>query len=395
MKVFHAADLHYSQKNLTWVDKAMSNAVGVAIKERCKIGVIAGDSFDHALSVHEPAFAAYVRHVLNLAAYMPVAVLQGTHSHDRPGSLDILADLPTQHGITVLDDVGTYPVGPAMLLSLPSLNKADPAIMAEGPRAWVNRTLSGMARHAAMARDQGAPTILVTHGTVTGCTTESGYAMVSPDHEFSVEDLARAECDAVMLGHIHRHQSWRGVLTPAGNRTTIAYPGSLARLVHGHHDPVGFLIWDIEPGRAEFAFHPSPARQLLEITFSGPPSIEELRELARTVTPDDAVRIRYEIDEERATSVDKALIRELFAGAETVKIEARVLPVQRVRAAGIGRAATLAEKLGYWCTTTDSGQEHERLAQKLDLLMSQDVEQITSRLIDGDAHANNTRLEAA
>ena len=222
---------------------------------------------------------------------------------------------------------------------------------------------------------------------MTGCQTESGYAMVSPDHEFSVDTLALADTDAVMLGHIHAHQSWPGVLTPTGARSTIAYPGSLARLVHGHHDPVGFLIWDVAPGSASFEFCPSPARQLLEITFDGPPDMDDLRELAKTVKPDDAVRVRFEVDEEHASLIDRDAIRALFAGAETLKIEGRVLPVQRVRAEGIGRALTLADKLARWAKTTDSTEALARLQDKLALLQGHDVDAIVARLVGADEQA--------
>jgi len=392
MKIMHLADLHYGPRHLAWIDRAMTHAVDTAIAAGCDLGVIAGDSFDHALSVHEPAFVAYVRQVLRLAEHMPVVVLQGTHSHDRPGSLDVLKALPTRHRVIVADDLGEYEVAGVRVCTLPSLNKADPDVMAQGAHAWTAAALAEFA--AAHDGTDGIPSILITHGTVTGCSTESGYAMVSPDLEFSVENLAAADCDAVLLGHIHRHQVWPNVRTPSGALTTIAYPGSLARLVHGHHDPVGFLIWTVEPGQATFQFHPSPARQLLEIAFDGLPDMDQLRALAATVQPDDAVRIRWVIDEEHVASVDKQLIRDLFAVAETVKLEPRVLPVQRVRAAGIGQSTSLAQKLAYWSETTGSEAALARLTDRLEMLQSRDVAQIVES-ITGQADEQITMRAAA
>ena len=395
MKVFHVADLHYGPRHLAWVDRAMTHAVDVAIAERCDLAIVAGDSFDHALNVHEPAVAAYLRQVVKLAESMPVVVLQGTYSHDRPGSLDVLKAIPTRHAIHVADTPTQWEVAGVLVTALPSLNKADSAIAETGAQGWVRSTLRGFAERNAQARADGMPTILVTHGTVTGCQTESGYAMVSPDHEFSVDTLADADADAVLLGHIHAHQAWPDVLTQSGARSTIAYPGSLARLVHGHRAPVGFLIWDISPGAARFDFRPSPARQLLEITFDGPPNMEELEELAKSVTAEDAVRIRFEIDEEHAASVDRDAIRELFAGAETLKIEGRVLPVQRVRAEGIGRAATLAAKLEHWAKTTDSEHALTRLQDRLSLLQGHDADSIVARILGADVERSTQVQEAA
>jgi exonuclease SbcD len=153
-------------------------------------------------------------------------------------------------------------------------------------------------------------------------------------------------------------------------------------LVHGHHDPVGFLVWDMEPGKAGFTFHASPARQLLEISFDGTPDLDDLRELAAQVQPDDAVRIRWMVDEEHAASIDKAFIRELFANAESIKLEARVLPVQRVRASGIGKALSLADKLSVWAESTDSKDALERLLPRLEWLQTAEPEQIAARLTE-------------
>jgi DNA repair protein SbcD/Mre11 len=381
IRVLHLADIHYCPKHFKWVDRAMTYAVDTGVAQGCDLAIIAGDSFDHAMGTHEPAFAAFVRQVVRLSGAMPVVVLQGTHSHDRPGSLDVLKAIPTPHEIIVADTLGVHTVNSVKVATLPSLNKAEAGIMADGAKNWTAKTLSALSVAITEQRGQGYPTILVTHGTVTGCTTESGYAMVSPDHEFSVEALASADCDAVMLGHIHRHQSWKNVLTPTGAKTTIAYPGSLARLVHGHMEPVGFLIWELTAGQpGTFTFHESPSRQLLEIDFPGMPDMDEIRHIAAHAGTDDAVRVRWTVDEEHAAAVDKQAIRDLFAGVDSLKLEPRVLPVQRVRAAGIGRAVTVADKLRHWGETTGSMEALPRLLDRLEMVKAEDPEKIVGRI---------------
>lgn len=376
-RIAHISDIHYGRAGqLHWIDRAMQAAIDTAIAQACDLAVLGGDLFDHALSSHDPAFVAAVQAAARLGNAMPTVILQGTHSHDRLGALDVFRALGTKHSIFVCDKPKQFELAGVLISALPSLNRADPN---QRPSAAV---LAGFAEANQKARAEGKPTMVLTHGTVTGSTTESRYAMVGPDHEFGVQELASADADAVLLGHIHRHQSWPDALTPSGSRSTIAYSGSLARLVHGHHDPAGFLVWDIEPGKASFTFHESPARQLLEIAFDGPPDMDDLRELAAQVQPNDAVRIRWTIDEEHAASIDKAFIRELFAGAESVKTEGRVLPVQRVRAAGIGRALSLADKLSVWAESTDSTDAMERLLTRLEWLQTADPEQIAARLTD-------------
>lgn len=394
LKVFHTGDIHMCAKFRTWVNRALSHAVATAVEQQCDLAIIAGDSFDSAISAHEPAFAEFVGHIVALSNHMPVVLLYGTMSHDRPGSLDVFRAIPSKHPIFVVDKPTQFQVGEAFVSCLPSINMAE-IPPSEGKNAWTKRALEGFSAANIAARAEGKPTLLVTHGTINGSTTESHYALVSPDHEMSVESLAAAEADAVMINHIHRHQSWPDVLTPSGARTTIAYPGSLARLVHGHLEPVGFLIWDIEPGSARFAFHESPARQLVEIAFEGPPDLDELRTLAADIGPDDAVRIRWSIDEEHVASVDKALIREIFAAAETVKLEPRVLPVQRTRAAGIGQARTLAERIRVWCEVTGSTPAADRLTARLERLQSADPDVIVRGITGTDTRVDTIQIQEA
>ena len=402
IRIFHAADLHYCPKHLRWVDRAFSHGVDEAIKSGCEIAVIAGDSFDATMGIHEPAVTAYMRQIARLADNMPVIVLQGTFSHDRPGSLDMLREIRGGYPVRVVDEPERFclyrtmsggltfddetPEGQNMIMlavnALPSLNKGDPTIMDLGAKDWAGRIFENFSRHNVSQRQYGIPSILVTHGTVIGSTTESGYAMVSPDHEFSLEMLAAAEADAVLLGHIHKHQNWFEQ-TPSGSQTLIAYPGSIAKLVYGQFDHTGFLIWDLCPGdKVSFHFEPVPSRDLVEISFDGAPDIDELRRIADQLGQDDHVRIRWNIDQEHASTIDKRRIRELFANAGGVKLEGVVNPVQSVRAAGIGRVTSLADKIDYWADTTGDAVAVPGLLDRLEQLRCENPERIVMRLID-------------
>lgn len=411
LTVFHAADLHYCPRHIEWVDRAFSAAVSGAIERNCDLAVIAGDSFDASMGIHEPAFVAYVRQIMCLASCMPVMILQGTFSHDRPGALDLFKTLETAYPILVADEPGAHyllrddqgsswapaiaapldPTGVAAIVSvLPSLNKADPDVMDRGAAAWARERMAGFADLTRSARASGIPSLLVTHGTVTGSVTESGFAMVSPDHEFSAATLLAADCDAVLLGHIHKHQSWTDA-TPSGAQCIIAYPGSIARLVHGHNDPVGYLIWTIDPGNARFEFHGTPARRLVDIVFDGPPDMDDLRECAAGLDANDHVRIRWHIDQEHAHSIDKTAIRDLFGAAGSVKLEGTVDPIVSVRAGGIAKAHTLDAKLALWAQTTGDTASVPALAERLDQLRTADPEVIVARIVGGLSEENGKR----
>ena len=83
------SDLHYSSKNLKEADRCFSYAVGRAIDLAVDVAVISGDATDHALDVHAPAVERLARNVRRLADHCPVLMLQGTYSHEPPGTLSI------------------------------------------------------------------------------------------------------------------------------------------------------------------------------------------------------------------------------------------------------------------------------------------------------------------
>jgi len=208
--------------------------------------------------------------------------------------------------------------------------------------------LAGWAPSHDAAREAGIPSIVVSHGTVSGSLTEHGVPMAGLDHEFTVGSLFASSANAVMLGHIHQHQHW------ANNLTVIAYPGSLGRLHYGEHGVKGFLMWTLGAFNTAFEFVPTPACELIDIDFPGAPDMEQLAKIAKDAPAHARVRLRYVIDEEHRASADKVAMAALFAHCKEVKIEGRIVPVQRQRAAGIGQASTVADKLSRWCELTQT-----------------------------------------
>lgn len=390
LKIMHASDLHYCQKHLEWVDRAFGFACETAINAGVDAVVLSGDLFDSSIGLHEPAVDALFSRVRRLSdAGIPVLILQGTPSHDRPGALAPLRHISDRVLVVdricqvVLDrhvwiqshgwkfapdelDLSGRPISGCFSL-LPSVNRGAVAAAAGAENAglatgeYVLQLCQAWAEGNEARRWVNIPTILVTHGTVSGCQTECATAMVSPDLEFTAGALFAASTSAVMIGHIHSHQEFRD---PTGKRV-IAYPGSITKLIHGHRGKTGFLIWYVGEDGASCEFVEAPSREMIDITFDGPPDMAELARIAETAEGAH-IRLRYSVDEEHRHSVDKAGIRAILGGAADIKIEARINPVVAQRRAGIGSMQTLEDRLKAWCTATST--EPGPLLNRLDQL---------------------------
>jgi exonuclease SbcD len=412
MKFAHASDLHFAPKTLEEVRPCFSVFVETAIAEECDVAVISGDLFDHRVDLHAPAVSCLFQLVARLADHMPVLILQGTYSHDVPGSLDVFRTIGVRFPVYVADKIqqvaltfsndktqcfwrpsegrnlgkvqfeGFVHPTDVLFSCLPPVNKSvvaatagtDNVAFAAGEH--VAAVLEGWAENNLRARAAGIPTVVVTHGTVHGCVTEHGVPMAGLDHEYTTGALFASQASAILVGHIHKHQSWKNPID-AGCYQTIAYPGSIGRLHFGELDPKGFLIWEITAERSLFEFRETPAKRLLEKTFEGIPTEFELAALARDAAGAH-VRIRYTVDEENRSAVDKEAIVAMFKHAGALKLEGTIKPIQRTRSEGMNRASSLREKLDKWCGVTSVAAGP--LVERLDLLQQKDPADIVRNL---------------
>lgn len=378
IRVAHFSDLHYGGRTLAEADRCFTAAINRAMTLGVQAAVVSGDATDHALDLHAPAASRFAAQVRRLADHCPVLLLQGTFSHEPPGTLTTLrllggrfpvhvADRIQQVGLTVdqrwVESPGlsfdALPDGIRALCScVPSANKAVVAAALGAADAspalgeQLARLLCGFAGSNDRARQRGIPTIGVSHGTVFGCVSEHGVPMAGFDHEFTTGALFAAHVQAFMLGHIHRHQAWQRE-GDAGLQV-IAYAGSIGRFHFGEEGDKGFLVWEVGASRATCCLEPTPARRTIDIRFEGRPDIDRMRELlAQQDLRGASVRVRWTVGEEDRAAVDRAAIESLLADAVEVKLEGRVVPIVRTRAAGVSRLPNLADKVSAWCRVTE------------------------------------------
>ena len=375
LRIAQFSDLHYSDKHLAEADRCFTHGVERAIAMNADVAVISGDAIDHALCLHAPAVEGLARNIRRLADHCPVLMLQGTYSHEPPGTLSIFRLLGGRHGVHVADRIGQValtldgrwrasdgwrfdqaPQVPhdmcALFSCVPTVNKASVAAAVGAPAAAVAvgeqlaLLLRGFAASNHAARQAGVPTIGVSHGTVFGCLSEHGVPMAGFDHEFTTATLFAAQAQAFMLGHIHRHQQWEA----SGRR--IAYAGSIGRFYYGEEGDKGFLLWEIGAAIARCALEPTPARRTIDLCFDGKPDLAVIRAAAHDVAG-ACVRVRWSVPDEDRHEVDRSAILRTLDTAAEIKLEGRIVPVVRTRACGMSQAATIADKVRAWASANE------------------------------------------
>lgn len=404
IRVAHFSDLHYSAKNLTEADRCFSYAIDRAIALKADAAVISGDSTDHGLDFHAPAAERLARNIRRLADHCPVLMLQGTFSHEPPGTLSMFRLLGGCFPVYVGDRIGqvgltvdgrwvpsedwcfdVLPEGLRALFScVPSVNKAVVALTvgagaaAQAVGDHLSQLLRGFAASNRDARRRGLATIAVSHGTVFGCVSEHGVPMAGFDHEFTTSALFAAQAQAFMLGHIHRHQSWLSE-GPAACQC-IAYPGSIGRFHYGEEGEKGFLFWELDDAQVRCRFEATPARRMIDVVFDGKPDLDALRGVVAGQDIAGAfVRVRWAVADEDRHEVDRTAIQQLLGAAAETKLEGRIIPVQRTRAAGISRLASLGDKVKAWAHAVEA--KPETLLDCLQTLFAETPECIAARAL--------------
>lgn len=404
VKIAHFSDLHYANETLSEVDRCFGAGIERAIAWGAEAAVVSGDSTDHRLDAHSPALITLANRIRQLSDLCPVLMLQGTFLHEPPGTLDIFRLIGGRFPVFVADgigqvalrdgswhqfsgwcasedDLGAMTAGDALFTCIPTVNKASvaAAVGAQAAAEAVGENLVHLLRGFGLvnqaARAAGIVTVGVSHGTVSGCQSEHGVPMLGLDHEFTSGGLFAAQCSAFLLGHIHKHQHWDQ------DGRVIAYPGSIGRLHYGEIDAKGCLLWDVAAQGASFEFAETPARRMVHFDFPGLPNMEDLARGAADCGS-AFVRIRWSVDEEHRSGVDREAIKAMFAVAAEVKIEARIVPITRSRAAGMSRAQSYTEKLKLWrdATNTPTDGLDERLAE----IQISSPEDIAARILAGE-----------
>lgn len=280
MKILHTGDWHigsFSGPDINGVNAryldictCLDSLVGKATTEKPDLIIIAGDIFHServwaARGLSEVDTAIHYIRLLEKIA--PVVILKGTPNHDGKAQFDTLetafAGDDSVHIYTTpgVNKVYSYGGEAALIAALPGFDRGyyrakHPGLDKEEETEVFTKALADIIIGMKAACEQGLPSILVGHYTITGANMESGQTALFAQYEPVVEPstLMAADYDLVCFGHIHRPQQLEAC------RNTF-YSGAVSALnFNDEAQPRGFYIHDttgIEPSR----FIPLPTRE--------------------------------------------------------------------------------------------------------------------------------------
>ena len=385
MIIAHTADIHAQKSRMDEVLASLLTLEGECVDREVDLIAIAGDLYQAAIhNTENTRFPEFVAAIQRLANVAPVVLIYGTPSHDIKGSLEVLEQLDTTYGVTILrpgveyfltrettkpcvfdDDICVeYGLEDArvdlLIFGIPEPSKdwllaGQPAMGKDESDAAMREGMQKLLLGLAAQRKQHSdiPCLVLYHGQIRGATMDNGEVI---ENALGRDDLAMIDADYYALGDIHKPQQIGDL--------PMYYPGSIYPNNWGETHQCGFNVVEIrdaiEPMEGEYCGffaevtrvpYPHPQQRKIETNaLDSPPQPEEL----------DGYRVWWEItvarEEAGEINTDNMLAAMKGYGAvEGSKVTIKVKPTETVRAGQIAKATTLPEKVALYAE--NSGEE--------------------------------------
>lgn len=403
IRILHFADLHLGVENYGRLNpatglhsrvedflRALDALVERAIGERVDAVLFAGDAYrtkDPSVT-HQREFAKRLARLIR--ADIPTVLLTGNHdipnARGRATSLDIYDALALER-VKVITSPETFTLptrsGPLQIVGLPWLQRSRFLQGEELPTTTVQQReeqLAGIAeewlRNQAKALDPSIPAVALVHASVNGARFGSERSLIlGSDLVLLPSWLDHSQFTYVGLGHIHRYQRLQTV-RPA------FYAGSLERVDFGEEgEEKGYLLVDLEPGRAHPTFCRWEARPFLTIDAKLPADDEEptqrvLAAIAAKPIADAVLRVRVTGPADRLQQLQVGPIvaaarhAHYFAGLQRFTLEeAREKEAQRW-----GDNTSIAQVMAhYWEQKRLPEARRQRLLEAAEALIGEDA----------------------
>lgn len=338
---------------------ALGRCIDAAITQAVDLVLFGGDAFPDATPAPylQEIFAQQFRRLVDAA--IPTVLLVGNHDQHSQGqggtSLCIYRTLGVP-GMTVGDRLETHRIpthsGPVQVITLPWLTRSalltrpdtEGLSMAEVSHLLLDRlrlALEGEIRQL----DPTLPTVLLAHAMLDTATYGAErFLAVGKGFTLPLSLVARDCFDYVALGHVHRHQNLGGSGGALPNGPPIVYPGSIERVDFSEEkEPKGYVLVELERGRADVCFHPLPVRPFqtlrldltrIELLQSDPAGLDPtgldptnplqaylLQTLQRSLQPDAVVRLLCQLRPDQLSQIDEAALHAALNPAHTYTVQ--------------------------------------------------------------------------
>ena len=398
MKILHTADIHFGSNAYGRLDastglnsrlldfrKSFDFLVQRALDEHIDVFLFAGDAYRTAdpTPTQQKAFAECLKPIAD--AGIPILMIVGNHDHPisfgKASALDIYPYLSGDVHLFHRPDIKTIETksGPLQFIALPwpirSMLLTKDEHRSKSPteiREFIEEKYIDFVRLAVESIDPSLPTVLAAHLSVHGAELAGSEqtSLIAHEPKFSVSQLALPPIDYIALGHIHKYQDRN-----ADNHPPVVYSGSIECISFKEWEhKKGFVIVEIDNSKKTvYRFIETPARPFvaldLDVRESEDPTASILEEIGRRDIAEAIVRIRYQINEPLAASVDIQQIRSALKGAQAIaSIERVVTPEERQRRTVVTQESTLAEAMEKYIA------QHENLASLKSQLIEKALE---------------------
>lgn len=334
--------------------------VECAREEKPDLFLSGGDIYERASTPLERE--AVAEWLTAMAEISPVLISKG--NHDRERDVELMRRLRTRHPIIVESRAGVHHIAGAAIGAIgwpePAYltAKADSSDQASSDvRLALTNILRGLGTQLA---EHDGPRILLGHLMVDGSEASTGQPLLGMPINVGLSDLALAQAQLGIMGHIHKAQSFNVQGNPHW------YPGSPFRTSFGELEKKIVLLaefngkhhgWSLD--HVQQIETPATPMVHLDFTWGGngllfldcgrQPSPEELAAISKGAE----VRLRYQVpnDQREAAGAAADEMERLLkgAGALRVKVEPQVTVETRARMPEVVSAVSPAEKLeAYW-----------------------------------------------
>jgi predicted phosphodiesterase len=307
-----------------------------------------------------------------MAEICPVVISKG--NHDRERDVELMRRLRTKHPIIVESRAGVHFVAGAAIGAIAWPEPAHLMAKAESTEqggACIRGALTNILRGiGTQLAEHDGPRILLGHLMVDGSVTSTGQPLLGQPINVSLNDLALAQAQLGVIGHIHKAQAFNVGGAPHW------YPGSPFRTSFGEMETKQVLLAEFDR-RGLVAVHEvaTPATPMLLVEdewglLNGEMgwSVGDLTEVKDARGCEIRFRYRVANDHREAAKVDAEKWRcaWLAEGAITVQVEQEIVVETRARMPTVVSAVSPAEKLqAFWAAKGFvPGERREPLLEK-------------------------------